>query len=264
MVVWTESLAHCGVRMALRVEPGVVAESRRAEFLELVSKELSHGPASELARRAVAEAVESAYYDLTAPEMYEQPGGSGQKRGGAASGGSESPPVAFGAVPPSSKKGPDPGAGSGRSPPRGGGASGGKGAAGAAAGSVPEATGGGGAPTPPGGPAPYPWGVVPQVRLDRARQAGADARAKMNGEIDRVPPTPKCANMPKSNSWWVVLDNGTDGTTGVFSTWTRCRAEVGQPLGPALNENAVLHAFPSWSEVVWYCHGAQVEVPPRR
>ena len=70
--------------------------------------------------------------------------------------------------------------------------------------------------------------------------------------------------MPKSNSWWVVLDNGTDGTPGVYSTWARCRAEVEQPLGPAIKQNAVFHAFPSWTEVLWYCRGAQVEVPPRR
>ena len=86
--------------MALRVEPGVVPESRQADFLELVSKELSHGTASELARRAVAEAVEAAYEEVMVPEWCAQPAGSGQKRGVAASDGSESPSPAFGAVPP--------------------------------------------------------------------------------------------------------------------------------------------------------------------
>ena len=106
---------------------------------------------------------------------------------------------------------------------------------------------------------------VDQFRLQRARTAGQNAAAKLRGECGAVPATPEM-EVQLANRFYVVLRSIDESPPTVYSAFKHCRKHV-SVVGhnpPILAAGAVLHGFPSWSEVTEYCKGAGVELPPQK
>jgi len=125
--------------------------------------------------------------------------------------------------------------------------------------------GGSAAPAAEAPPAVVPEAAgrrVPLERLQRAAEAGRQARLKMDGRKHNVGETPALAMV---NRFYVVL-RGTSAETppGLFSRWKDAKPLVEGDGARGFSDRAVFHGFPSLAEVESYCGGAGVPVPGRR
>lgn len=89
--------------------------------------------------------------------------------------------------------------------------------------------------------------LAPEGRILRAFEAGRAAKLVLEGQHDRVPPTPHLA---LKNAYYVVLRCPSHGPF-----WARRWATAQRQVGPALGES-VLHGWPTQAEAEAYCLGA--------
>ena len=108
--------------------------------------------------------------------------------------------------------------------------------------------------------------------LARASQAGADARRKIDGLVQTVPPTGPHPSGAR-NRYYVVLEPSLVATQqpGVYVRWKPgARGEEGArnavcvPGRSEPSEETVFHGFATMGEVDAYCAGACLPRPPTR
>ena len=108
--------------------------------------------------------------------------------------------------------------------------------------------------------------------LARASQAGADARRKIDGLVQTVPPTGPHPSGAR-NRYYVVLEPSLVATQqpGVYVRWNPgARGEEGArnavcvPGSSEPSEETVFHGFATMGEVDAYCAGAGRPRPPTR
>ena len=108
--------------------------------------------------------------------------------------------------------------------------------------------------------------------LARASQAGADARRKIDGLVQTVPPTGPHPSGAR-NRYYVVLEPSLVATQqpGVYVRWNPgARGEEGArnavcvPGRSEPSEETVFHGFATMGEVDAYCAGAGMPRPPTR
>ena len=91
------------------------------------------------------------------------------------------------------------------------------------------------------------------------------AGRKLRGEIPRVFPTWRLEGLP-ATKFYIVLSERTVGGLAppcLFNNSKRTYAHVSDATEDGLLDVAVFHGFPSLTECLEYCRGAQVPLPPR-